>query len=40
MTTIAPSGIGAETLAEATMTDAATPAAPQMNLGTFRKVRL
>jgi hypothetical protein len=35
---IAPNGIGAETLAEAKMTDAATPAAPQMNIGTFGKV--
>lgn len=38
MMIIAPNGIGAETLEEATMTDAATPAASQMNIKTFGKV--
>ena len=40
MTVIAPNGIGAETQTEATMTDAAKPAAPEMNIGTFCKVRV
>ena len=40
MTVIAPNGIGAETQTEATMTDAAMHALPQMNIGTFGKGRV
>ncbi len=40
MTTGPPNGIGAQTLADATTTDAAKPAAPELKIGTFGKVRV